>query len=75
MINKEKNVIVAVTFPKEDAEHLQQLKDAFNKNGIKCSKSDILLQAFRDYLNILIAAGTSKEDKQDKEDKEEKQDA
>lgn len=70
MINKDKNVIVAVTFPKEDAEHLQQLKDAFNKNGIRCSKSDILLQAFRDYLKILLAAGTTKEDIEDKEEKE-----
>lgn len=54
MINKEKNVTIQVTFPKEDAEQLETLKKSFNNNGIKVSKSDILVRAFRDYLRILV---------------------
>lgn len=53
-INKIKNVTLQITFPKEDAEHLDVLKKALNENGFKVSKSDILLTAFRDYLNILL---------------------
>lgn len=57
MIDKTRNVAIQATFPKEDAKALQSLRDAFVKNGIRISKSDILLQAFRDYLRIVIAAG------------------
>lgn len=61
MINKEKNVLIQVTFPKEDANNLEVLKNALDKNGIKVSKSDILLRAFRDYLNILLLNSDNKE--------------
>ena len=57
-INKEKNVPVQVTFPKEDAEQLETLKKAFNNNGIKVSKSDILVKAFREYLRLIVMAGS-----------------
>lgn len=67
-INKERNVLIQVTFPKEDAEQLNVLQKAFESNGIKVTKSVILLQAFRDYLKILVACGTQ----QDKHEKEEK---
>ena len=53
-INKEKNVTIQVTFPKEDASQLEALRLAFENNGIKVSKSDILVRAFRDYLRILV---------------------
>ena len=62
MINKEKNVTIQVTFPKEDAEHLEVLKKALNENGFKVSKSDILLQAFRDYINILLLNSDNKKE-------------
>lgn len=61
MINKEKNVLIQVTFPKEDANNLEVLKNALNKNVIKVSKSDILLRAFRDYLHILLLNSDNKE--------------
>lgn len=69
-INKEKNVTIAVTFPKKDAEQLEVLKNAFNKNGIKVSKSDILLRALRDYIRILVMsqAKPMKKAKEDKKD-------
>lgn len=53
-INKEKNVLIQVTFPKEDAEHLETLKKAFNEDGIKVSKSDILVHALREYIKTLV---------------------
>lgn len=70
-INKEKNVTLAVTFPKEDAEQLETLKNAFHANGLKVSKSDILVRAFRDYLRILIMSQAQpiKEPEEAKEDK------
>lgn len=71
MINKNRNVLIQVTFPKEDAEQLKTLQKAFENNGIKVSKSDILIRAFRDYLRILVMAGApNKEQQEAKEDKE-----
>ena len=77
MINKEKNVTIQVTFPKEDAENLENLKKAFNKQGIKVSKSDILVKAFNQYLRLLVMAGKSAKEQKDKveEPQGEKQDA
>lgn len=69
-INKNKNDLIQVTFPKEDAQHLQTLKDAYEKEGIKVTKSQILLHAFREYIKLLIMAGTTKEDKEAKEEKD-----
>ena len=54
MINKEKNVMIQVTFPKEDAEQLETLKKAYHDNGIKVSKSDILVHALREYIKMLV---------------------
>lgn len=71
-INKHKNVMIQITFPKDDAKNLEALRDAFNKEGIKCTKSDILLQAFRDYLKILV--GLHGENKQEQEDNKEEND-
>ena len=72
-INKQKNVSLQITFPKEDAQQLTVLQNAFEKNGIKVRKSDILLRAFRDYVRILIMS-TSKPKTTTKENKENKKD-
>ena len=69
-INKERNVLIQVTFPKDDAKHLEALKTAFNEEGIKVSKSDILLQAFRDYLKIVLSLGKASNDEKQKEENE-----
>ena len=53
-INKKKNVTIQVTFPKEDAHNLENLVKAFNKEGIKTSKSDILVHSFKEYLRAII---------------------
>ena len=70
-INKAKNVMIQVTFPKEDASNLNNLVEAFSQNGIKTSKSEILLQSFRDYLKILLWSGNQKKTSKakNKEDK------
>ena len=76
-INKEKNVTIQVTFPKEDAEQLETLKKAFNNNGIKVSKSDILVRALRDYIRILVLTSGQPKEQEDKveEPQEEKENA
>lgn len=56
MINKEKNVMIQVTFPKEDAEHLNTLQSAFAKDGVKVTKSEILVHSLREYIKALVYA-------------------
>lgn len=72
-INKEKNVTIQVTFPKEDAEQLEAVKEAFNNENIKVSKSDILVKSFREYLRMIVAIGLINEKQE--ANKEEKKDA
>ena len=72
-INKDKNVSIQITFPKDDAHQLGVLQYAFEKNGIKVTKSDILLRAFRDYVRILVLSN-AKPQKTKKENKESKKD-
>ena len=76
-INKTKNVNIQITFPKKDAEQLETLKKAFHNNGIKVSKSDILVRAFREYLKMLVWAGAHAQEQKDKveEPQGEKKDA
>lgn len=65
-INKKKNVLIQVTFPKEDAHYLQTLVEAFNKEGIKVSKSDILVHALREYIKQLVLADAIHQKHEDK---------
>ena len=75
-INKKKNVAVQVTFPKEDAENLKNLVQAYNENGIRTTKSDILLQSFREYLRaILLSSKIDKAQEKVEEPQGEKHDA
>ena len=74
-INKDKNVSLQITFPKEDAHQLGVLQYAFEKNGLKVNKSDILLRAFRDYVRILVMSSAKPQKaKIKKENKESKKD-
>ena len=75
-INKKKNVSVQVTFPTDDAENLENLVQAYNENGIRCTKSDVLLQSFREYLKaILLSSKINKAQEKVEEPQGEKQDA
>ena len=74
-INKEKNVLLQITIPKDDASQLETLRLAFAENGIKVSKSEILVQALRNYIKILVMCGAPKEHKEEEEPQGEKKDA
>lgn len=75
-INKKKNVSVQVTFPKEDAENLKNLVQAYNENGIRCTKSDVLLKSFQEYLRaILLSSKINKAQEKVEEPQGEKHDA
>ena len=52
-INKTKNKTIQITFPKEDAENLETFQKALENNGIRKTKSDILLEAFNFMLKFL----------------------
>ena len=73
-INKDKSVIIQAIFPKEEAEQLDTLVNAFKENGFQASRSKVLVQAFRTYLKILVQAGNIKEHKEE-EPQGEKKDA
>lgn len=60
----------AISFPKEDYIALNQMQNSLYKEGISCTKSDILLQAFRDYLKLILATGKMYEDEKQRKDKE-----
>ena len=73
-INKDRNVIIAITFSKEDAEQLDTLVKAYKENGFQASRSKVLVQAFRTYLKLLVQAGNIKEHEEE-EPQGEKKDA
>lgn len=66
---------LAISFPKEDYIALNTLQNSLYKEGISCTKSDILLQAFRDYLRLILTTGKMYEDEKQRNNKEEIKDA
>lgn len=52
-INKSKNKMLQVTFPKEDADNLEAFQKALENNGIRKTKSAILAEAFNFMLKFL----------------------
>lgn len=70
-INKDKNKLLQITFPKEDAEQLQCMVDSFNDEGVKCTKSNILLTAFRGYVKLIVANGLSNKELEELEKEKE----
>ena len=52
-INKSKNKMIQVTFPKEDADNLEAFQKALENNGIRKTKSAILIEAFNFMLKFL----------------------
>ena len=72
-INKEKNVNLQITFPKEDADQLDTLIVAYANNKIKTTRSEVLLVAFRDYLRKLVMIGQAMEKKKANQKEEEPQ--
>ena len=60
-INKEKNKLIQVTFPKDDAENLENFQKALENNGIRKTKSEILAEAFNFMLKFLGNITVNKE--------------
>ena len=75
-INKDRNVSLQITIPIKDYENLEELNKQFLNSGIRSSKSEILVQSFREYLRRIIAAGQMIEkQKEPQEAEKEKKDA
>ena len=66
-INKEKNVNVQITIPKEDFENLKTLVEAFNAEGIKVTKSIVLVQGLRIYIKQIVSTGSYLESEEGKQ--------
>ena len=65
-INKEKNKLIQVTFPKEDAENLENFQKGLENNGIHKTKSEILAEAFNFMLRFLGNIANIKEETESK---------
>lgn len=75
MINP-KNKILQVTIPKKDYEQLEVLVQAFNEEGVRCTKSDIIRTALQSYIKMVVMCGQSSEAKKQKgKPQQEKKDA
>lgn len=68
--NKSLKKQIAITMFKSDLENLETLVQTLNKEGISCTKSDVLTQAFRDYLKLILSTGKKIQDGQEQRDKE-----
>ena len=71
-----KNKSLQVTIPKKEYDQLETIVEAFNEEGVKCSKSDIVLTALQSYIKMLVMCGQANEQtKQEGETPKEKKDA
>ena len=69
--NKTLKKQVCITMFKSDIENLETLVHTLNKEGISCTKSDVLTQAFRDYLKLILSTGKKIQDEKEQKEKEE----
>lgn len=68
-INKEKNCTLQVTISKERMEQLVAIVDAFKKEGVKCSKSNIIDASLYLYIKALVANGIASKVEEPQEEK------
>lgn len=74
-INKDKNVSIQITLPKETRDNLDNLVVAFNKNNIPATRSSVIAHSINEYIKTLVACSLGdlkskeKQSKQAKEDK------
>lgn len=73
-INKEKNVTIQITLSKEDAEQLDNLVVAYQKNKIKATRSSVIAHAVNEHIKMLVACSMAKLKGQEKQSKEAKED-
>lgn len=75
-INKQKNKMLQITLPKKDLEQLDIVVETFKEEGLKVSKSEVILIALRGYIKHIVAYGLSLSEAQEaKESQGEKKDA
>ena len=67
-INKKKNCLLQVTLPKKDMKQLNTIVETMRAEGIKVSKSEIVLVALRGYIKHIVAYGLSLEEAQEAEE-------
>lgn len=73
-INKEKNVSIQITLSKEDADQLDNLVVAYQKNNIPATRSSVIAHAVNEHIKMLVACSMSKLKAQEKQSKEAKED-
>lgn len=71
-INKAKKKLIQISFPHKEAEQLDVIVNAFNESGVSVTKSDILLVAFRGYVDTLLIADKLSKKKVEEPQKENK---
>lgn len=77
-INKEKNVSIQITLSKEDADQLDNLVVAYQKNNIPATRSSVIAHAVNEHIKMLVACSMTKlkaQEKQSNKAKEDKKDA
>lgn len=72
-INKKKNCVLQVTISKEEMEQIDAIVSAYHKEGIKCTRSDVIKASLDLYVKALVANGIASEEVE--EPQEEKSDA
>ena len=75
MAISKKNRLLQITLPKKDLEQLETIVKAFNEEGVKVTKSDIMLTALRGYVKLLVAHGLTHKQLKAEEPLGEKKDA
>ena len=71
-INKKKKKLIQISIPHEDAEQLETLVQAFNDEGVKVTKSDILVASLRMYIKSLVICDQLSKSKEEEPHKEKK---
>ena len=74
-INKKKNKLIQITIPHEDASHLETIVEAFRQEGVKVTKSEILLASLRMYIKSLVQYSELSKKVKEEEPHKEKKDA
>lgn len=70
-INKSKNKLIQFTLPNYLADNLQALVNAFNDEGVKVTKSQIVSVALGEYITRVLAIGEMTQKKQKAKSEEE----
>lgn len=68
-INKERNVSIQITLSKDDANQLDNLVVAYQKNNIPATRSSVIAHAVNEHIKMLVACSMAKLKGQEKQSK------